>query len=265
MQREQLDGFKDWFGKFVAAFYREGDSFLNENIRLKECHTHRVCKEMRQLAAALRMNEPDAILAESIGLFHDVGRFPQFQKYRTYKDTISENHSLLALRVIDQHRLLENLGADEKAVIVQAVEFHGVKELPTLDERTLHFARMIRDADKLDIFELLVVNYKILAEKPKEFKWELEFPDEPACSPRIIDAIMNRQRVDYRDLKTVNDAKLLQVGWVFDINFDYSLRQLCERGHLQAIIDLLPKTEEVNKATEYVLQYTLQRIETPGL
>ncbi|MHC5137619.1 MAG: HD domain-containing protein, partial [Planctomycetota bacterium] len=53
----------------------------------KECHTHRVCNEIRQLTAALKMDENDSLVAETIALLHDVGRFPQFQKHRTYKDT----------------------------------------------------------------------------------------------------------------------------------------------------------------------------------
>lgn len=260
MQQEQLDRLKTWFTGFVASYYKEGDAFLNENINLKECHTHRVCKEMRDLASALKMDRPEAVLAEAIALLHDVGRFPQFRKYRTYKDTISENHSLLALQVIDEHGLLEPLAEDERATIVKAVEFHGARVLPELDERTLHFAKMIRDTDKLDIFELLVKNYRILAQTPEKYKWEQEFPDQPACNPTIVECIMRGETVDYRELRTVNDAKLLQIGWVFDVYFDYTLEVIARRGYLQTIIELLPDTEDVRKVSEHVLKYVRERI-----
>jgi hypothetical protein len=260
MIKQQLEDLKLWFGRFAAGYYKDGDTFLNENIRLKECHTHRVCKEMRELAASLKMNESDSILAEAIALFHDVGRFPQFQKYRTYKDTISENHCLMALKVLEEQQLLEALTADEKAIIVKAVEFHGVKEVPPLDERSAHFTRMIRDTDKIDIFTLLVENYRILKETPENFKWELEFPETPECSPAIIEALMNGRPVDYRDLRTINDAKLLQIGWVFDVNFDHSLRQLYQRGYLQAVIDLLPQTGPARAASDFVMSYTKKRL-----
>jgi hypothetical protein len=215
---------------------------------------------MRDLASALNMNGPDAVLAEAIALLHDVGRFPQFLKYRTYKDAISENHSLLALTVIKAQGLLEPLAADERAIIVKAVEFHGARELPPLDERTRHFAQMIRDTDKLDIFELLVKQYRILAQTPENYKWEQEFPDQPACNPKIVDSIMKGETVDYRQLRTVNDSKLLQIGWVFDIYFDYTLEVIDRRGYLQTIIELLPKTEDVRKVSERVLSYVRERI-----
>ncbi|MCE5186909.1 MAG: HD domain-containing protein [Planctomycetaceae bacterium] len=260
MHKEQLDSLKAWFTPFAASYYRDGDVFVNENIRLKECHTHRVCKEMRDLAAALGKANGDAVLAETIALLHDVGRFPQFLKYRTYKDTISENHCLMALNVIEEHRLADGLAADERSIVRQAVEFHGVKEIPPMDERAAHFTRMIRDADKLDIFYLLSENYKILANQPDKFKWELEFPNTAECNSKILEAIMAGHTVDYRDLRTVTDAKLLQIGWVFDINFDHTLRRICDCRYLQTIIDLLPKTEPINRAANRVMQYVQQRI-----
>ena len=261
MQTQDLQQFKQWFGGFVAGFYTTDDDYLNENIKLKECHTHRVCNEMRQLIAALGLGANDALIAETIALFHDVGRFEQFKQYRTYKDAISVNHCLLALKVLAKHKILDVLPDNERGVIEKAIEFHGAKEIPAMDERSLHFTKMIRDADKIDIFVLLTENYRLLAQDPENFPWELEFPDTPECNPNVIDAILNQELIDYRELKTINDAKLLLLGWVYDIYFNVSLKQIYDRGYLQAIIDLLPNTDEVNRATQAVMNYTQKRIE----
>ncbi|MEN8128519.1 MAG: HD domain-containing protein [Planctomycetota bacterium] len=260
MQKQQLEAYKRWFTEYVVGFYTADDDYINQNIQLKECHTHRVCNEMRQLAKALEMDANDMLIAETIALFHDVGRFPQLQKYRTYKDAISENHSLLGLKVLAEHDVLKDIDAEERAIIEKAIEFHGAKELPAMDERTLHFAKMIRDADKIDIFELLVKNYRILEEDPDNFPWEVEYPNTAECSSYVINAVLNRELIDYHKLETINDFKLLQLGWVYDVYFDWSLRQIHDRGYLQAIIDLLPKTDEVKQATECVLNYTRQKI-----
>lgn len=262
MQDFQLKTLKEWFTDFVRGFYTADDDFLNANIQLKECHTHRVCNEMRQLTAALRMDDNDRLIAETIALLHDAGRFPQFQKYRTYKDTTSENHCLLALKVLAEHDVLAGLPDDERVIVEKAIEFHGIKELPPLDERTLHFAKLIRDADKIDIFELLVKNYRLMADDPEKFKWEVEFSDAPECNPEIIHALLNRELIHYDKVKTINDAKLLQLGWVYDVYFDGSLKQIHDRGYLQAIIDLLPKSEQVRQASESVLSYVNERLGT---
>ena len=261
MRQEQLDELKRWFTGFVAGFYADGDDFLNENVKLKECHTHRVCNEMRQLAGTLRLDEDDCLLAEAIALLHDVGRFPQIQTYRTYNDAASENHCLLGVTVLQETDALKNIEADERAVILKSIEVHGIKELPKLDVETELFAKLIRDADKIDIYELLIENYRILANEPEKFKWEVEFPDTPECNPEILDAILNQQLVHYSKIKTINDAKLLQLGWVYDVYFDFSLKQIYDRGYLQALIDLLPDTDQVRQATTKILDYTRARIE----
>ena len=70
------------------------------------------------------------------------------------------------------------------------MNFTAPKHCPALDEPALTYAKMIRDADKIDIFELLSTNYRVLAEEPERFTWEMEFPDIPECSPAIIEAIL---------------------------------------------------------------------------
>jgi len=261
MQDAQLETLKKWFTDFVRGFYIADDDFLNANIQLKERHTHRVCNKMRQLTAALKMDDSDVLIAEAIALLHDVGRFPQFQKYRTYKDTVSENHCLLALQVLADNKVLADLPDDERVMIEKAVEFHGAKELPPLDERTLHFAKLIRDADKIDIFELLIKNYHLMVDDPDNFLWEMEFLDRPECNPEIIGALLNEELIHYDKVKTFNDAKLMQLGWIYDVYFDWSLKQIHDRGYLQAIIDLLPETEEVKQVAESVLSYVRKKLQ----
>jgi len=40
--------------------------------------------------------------AEVIAWLHDIGRFEQFDRYRTFADAESENHAQIALRVIEK-------------------------------------------------------------------------------------------------------------------------------------------------------------------
>lgn len=260
MQKEYLDRLKEWFGGYVRAYYVPDDGFVNQNLHLKECHTRRVCAAMRQLSAALAICGDAAVLAEAIALLHDVGRFPQFAQYRTYKDTQSVNHCLLGVQMIDQHRLLEVLPQDEQAVIRAAVTFHGAKEIPPVDDRTRQFTQMIRDTDKLDIFCLCTENYRRYHQDKQAFPFEVEFVDSPDANPAILESILNRQTVDYRLLKTLTDAKLLQMGWVFDTYFDWTLRQMRDRGYLDGIARWLPDTPQVRTAADSIFAYVAERL-----
>jgi HD superfamily phosphohydrolase YqeK len=260
MNKEQLGKLKQWFDGFVAGFYGE-DEYVNANIKLKEDHSRRVCKETLFLTDELHFDEKRRRLAEAIALLHDVGRFPQFAKYRTYHDPRSINHCLLAVNVLKEHRVLDALEQAEKQMILKAIEYHGVKELPeNLDEDTLLFCRLIRDADKLDIYRVVIQAYTQQRDDPDNFKFEVELPDEPRCSPNIIQAILNGENIDYAKLRTWNDMKLINLAWIYDVNFIPTLKRIKQRRAIETIIELLPDTPDIRQVGDKVLGYIEDRI-----
>jgi hypothetical protein len=262
MTTEQFEKLVQWFGDYVQRFYSQtGDEYLNNNLYLKETHTHRVCGETRLLAEALKLDTNDARITETIALLHDVGRFEQFKKYRTYKDTTSEDHATIALRVMGAEHVLDGFDPDEKILIERAVEYHNKKILPDgLDARTELFSKIIRDADKIDIYFLIIENLKRYYANPCTFKLEIEFPDDPKCSPQILEAVEKGHQIDYSILRTLNDAILLQIGWVHDMYFDATLRRIVERGYIEQFISWLPKTDDVKRAADAVMRYVENRL-----
>jgi len=261
METEQLEKFKVWFGEHVAGFYGD-DPYVNANLKLKEDHTRRTCTEMLYLAEELALPENQKRIAEVIALFHDIGRFTQFVKYRTYNDPRSENHCLLGLDVLRQTNVLEPVAAEERELIERAVEYHGIRELPDdLDGQCLLFSKMIRDADKLDVFYLTTEAYARYAENPGELELPIELPDEPYCSPGVLEAVLAGRLVDYSELKTLNDMKLLQLGWVYNVNFTATLRRIQKRGFLKTLFGFLPNSEDIENVKEKILAYVDFRIE----
>ena len=69
----------------------------------------------------------------------------------------------------------------------------------------------------------------------------------------IIHRLIGRQIVHTKDVKNLNDLKLLQVGWVFDINFHPALKLLLERRYLELIRDVLPASEKIDEVFRVVL------------
>jgi len=264
MKLEQLEEFKRWFADFVGKHYGD-DEYVNTNLKLKEVHTLRVCEEARYISERLNLDESDILLAEAIALFHDTGRFIQFVKYRTYNDCRSVNHCQLSLCVLKEDGLLDVLDASERQIILDAVEFHGIKELPAgLDERTLLHCKLVRDADKLDIYRVVLEVYEAYLRDPKSFRFELEFPDSEDYSKEMVEMILDEQMIDYRKLRTLNDMKLLQLGWVFDVNFAPTLERIKEKGYIDKILSYLPETADIVKVAEKVNGYIDSRISVGG-
>jgi hypothetical protein len=262
MNDEQLIKICSWFDAFVAGFYGDGD-FVNANIKMKEDHSRRVCLEMLYLVDELKLDENWRLIAETTAFLHDVGRFPQFIKYRTYNDPRSINHCLLALDVIRKEKLLASLPADEQESIETAIKYHGDKELPSkLTGDTLLLSKMLRDADKLDAYYVLTNAYIQRRDDPDNFKLEIEFPDTPEYSPHILDAILSGRLIDYKSLRTWNDMKLCILGWVYDINFPASLKRIKQRGFLETIFGFLPDNSDIAKVRHKIFAYVDDRIKT---
>lgn len=261
MRQKQVEDCRVWFDDYVAGFYGD-DEYVNANLKSKEEHSRRVCKEMLYLADELGLGDEQRRIAEVTSLFHDVGRFRQFVEYRTYNDVRSVDHCLLGLEEMRRTNVLRNIDSPERRLIEKAIEYHGLKKLPnSLDGEYSLFCKLIRDADKLDVFYVVTRYYKQYRDNPEKFSLELEFPDEDGYSSELVDAILYERLVDYSRLRTLNDMKLLQLGWVYDVNFAATLRRIKHRKFLEKIIEFLPKTADIEKVGEKIFGYVDSRIE----
>jgi hypothetical protein len=260
MEENQLNKLKTWFDEYVAGFYGR-DQYINANLKMKQDHTRRTCCEMLWLASQMGLNPRQLRIAEVVALFHDIGRFRQFVSYKTYNDNRSVDHCRLALQVICQTGVLEPLEQEERQIIETAIQHHGALELPEgLDSQTLLFAKLIRDADKIDILYVVTDYYEKYTENPQDFLLELEFPDTNEYSLEVLSDVLNGRRTNYAELHTLNDMKLLQLGWVYDVNFTVTLKRIMQRGLLEKLVSFLPDMEDIKEAYEHVLVYVKNRI-----
>jgi HD superfamily phosphodiesterase len=154
MNMPELQRLKDWFSRYCSSFSTSVEED-QRNIVLKEVHTHKVCANARLIAQDLSLGGRETLLAEIVALLHDVGRFPQYRKYKTFRDSISENHAVLGAKVLLEQGVLRDFPKREQDIIVRAVTLHNVLTVPEgLDDDTLLFVKLIRDADKLDIWRV---------------------------------------------------------------------------------------------------------------
>lgn len=254
MDRKELDRLGRWFDEYVAGFYRD-DPEYDRAIKLKEFHTHRVRDNCGRIAQALDFSESDRALAETVGLFHDIGRFPQYQKYGTFVDRLSEHHGRLSVRVVSVNRALANLTPAERRLVARAVVWHNAAGVPPgLDGRTERFLRLVRDADKLDIWRVFAEYYATRDRAPNS-TIELGLSDSDETTPEVLAAIQAGGLVPYERLRTITDIKLLQMSWVFDLNFRAAFRMIRDRGHLERIAETLPQDPVVQAAVQSAFRH----------
>ena len=254
MERRELALLRHWFNGFCSSFHLV-DREEQRNIALKEEHTCRVCANIRQIARSEHLDESCTTLAEAIGLFHDLGRFLQYHRYRTFRDSISVNHASLGADLLIQGQVLDKLPGDEQDVVVHAVRCHNAFAVPADpgDRRTL-FLRLIRDADKLDIWRVFLDYYRLPAEE-RASAVSLGIPDLPECSPEVLASLGRGGMVNLAQVNTLNDFKLLQLSWVYDLNFAESFRMFQERNYLDSLEATLPSGPEIGEAFHAIRQF----------
>ncbi|HPG40616.1 MAG TPA: HD domain-containing protein [bacterium] len=259
MVRKDFFKIQTWFFEYVNGFTSD-DQFIRQNYTLKKEHTLRVCDNILTIAGELSFTSDELPVAEICALLHDIGRFEQFQQYRTFMDAKSVNHAELGLEIISRYRVLDDIDPVEKAQIRNAVAWHNRAALPdSQDARSIVLAKMLRDADKLDIWKV-VTDYFNAKNKIKNEAIEFSLPDTPGFTPAIYADLFKNGIVKTAHLQNLNDFKLLLVGWVFDLNYNISLQLLKERGYLDAIRSVLPQNEEINRLFIHVNDYINERL-----
>ncbi|MCG6551719.1 MAG: HD domain-containing protein [Candidatus Magnetominusculus sp. LBB02] len=254
MTEADLAQFKNWFSEFTCR-YRYDDINDQRNITLKERHTKNVCANMLEIARAHFSNSNDILLAEAIALFHDTGRFPQYDKYRTFKDAASVNHGLLGAQTLLQEQVLARLPEEERQLIIQSVKYHNAYKIPANQTaKTNDFLRMIRDADKLDIWDVFIELFS-LPEDQRASAATLGFPDTDGCSDGLTQCIHDKKMGNLKDVRSVNDYKILLLTWIFDINYEKSFLLIEDRSYIARISEYLPQNDDIRQITAELAVY----------
>ena len=242
-----LNRMHEWMSRYMKSFYSD-DTEVQQGILIKEKHTGYVTSNCIELAKFLKLSTHDTELAEIIGLFHDVGRFRQYSIYKTFNDADSEDHAALALKVIDELEFFKELDAKDFDVVKFAIQNHNKKTITATDDaRKNLFAKLIRDADKLDIYRVLepFLAQENVDKMPNFIKSTGKLTAD--ISPDFVENFVTGEQADYRKIRTNGDRKIVRLMWLYDINFSWTMQKIVERGYIEKIVSNLPMTERVDK------------------
>jgi hypothetical protein len=251
---EKRDRIKSFFVQYASSFRKE-DPVYNEHIKLKQNHTARVVREISKLASSLRLNSKQIAFVEVIAWLHDIGRFEQFDTYGTYEDAQSENHAEMAHRVIEEYHLLQDFTREQKLIIQSAIQNHNQKDIPKEESETINFySRLLRDADKLDIWRVSLetnIFHKIKTET---------FPAEYIVPYKLVNFFERHQTIPLSEVDTFYDSVLFRLSWVFDLNFNSSLKQFQQRKIADLLLQKLPYSDDLRAIKVCVDRYIREKM-----
>ncbi len=237
--------------------YVNGYDIKNSNVVRKIGHSIRVKEISKDIAKSLGLNEEYINLAELIGLLHDVGRFEQIKIYDTFKDSVSIDHGDLGVEILQKNNYIRNFIDDDKydKIIFKAIKNHNKYMMEDgLTKEELLFAKIVKDADKIDI---LYQGVKIFWSKEEDRK-NVEIS---SMSDEIYEKYNERKLINRVIVKTYLDRVIANASFIFDINFRYSYEFLKEKDYINQILNkfnfdndvTIQRVEQVRKiANEYI-------------
>jgi len=219
-------------------FYEYLNQYNTENgsIKLKIIHTSEVVKKSEYIAKGLNLNLEDIELAKIIALLHDIGRFEQIKEFGCFDDKKLE-HAKFGVIVLFENGLIRNFIQEEKYdnIIKKAIYNHNKYAIQQgLNDKELLHCKIIRDADKLD-------NFRILESE----KFEDRFPNiynketinMEAITLKVYSDFMNEKCIELKDRKTIIDYWVCSLAFIFDLNFDISLKYVKDKNYIDILID----------------------------
>lgn len=201
---------KKAFKEYVKKYNPE-----DEKIKIKIAHIERVAENSKRIAENLNLSQEDIELAELIGLLHDIGRFEQVRLYHTFVDKDSINHGEYGVKVLFEDGVIRKFIKDDKfdRIIKLAIINHNRADIEEgLTEREKLHAKIIRDADKTDIFTILISG-------DKKAIWEKADLSDDKISDEIYREFVEDKRINYKERKTSADILVSHFNYVYDLNF----------------------------------------------
>lgn len=222
-------------------------------IKLKIEHIKRVAENIKNIALEQGLDSEQIKLAEIIGLLHDIGRFEQVRLYDTFSDKISVNHGEYGVKVLFEDGLINkfNLNEKEKEIVKLAILNHNRDKIQEgLDDEQLLYAKMIRDADKLDIY------YTMCKYDFKDTFWYPDFDCEE-ISDLIMNEFKNDKKVNYADIKNNADVIVIFYAYVYDLYFETTKNILKEKNYLEKFTEKVCKnfkSEKIHTQVKEILE-----------
>ncbi len=234
------------FWNYVEAYDRS-----DGKINLKIVHTFEVVKAMDYITQQLGLSEKLKELAHVCAVFHDIGRFEQLVRFNTFLDHLSVDHAQLGCRIIREQNLLSFLEKTEREQVLTAISNHNrlaIEDGITGD--TLILCKLIRDADKCDIFRVFACE-----DLKDTMDATLEEVEQDEITDVVYECFMQHQSIDKTIRRTGLDKWVNFLAFFYDINYDESIEYLMDKRYYRYQFDRADfKKEETRKKVAIILQ-----------
>ena len=249
--------------RFTAYYCTFADRFAPggehaEHLHLKWEHSLRVTDNAEAILAAPDLPEnftPELVRAAQLAaLYHDVARFEQYVAYYTFRDAESANHGAWGSKLLKREAFLSGESPRTASLVRAGAAMHNRFAIPAgvpQDYRLV--TQVVRDADKIDILRVISEYVRPGGKRSQVVTWKLVDVPE-AWTPSLFDAVLEGRLGISKDMRYLNDFRLLLCSWVYDLNFLASRALVRKQGHMEQILAGLPQGAAMDKVRDKVTE-----------
>lgn len=248
-----LKNAKEEFLKYTEKFNLE-----DENIKRKQLHSLRVMTISKEIAEKLELKQEDIDVATLIGLLHDIARFKQYTEFQTFSDINSFDHGDYGVEILNKNirKYIKTDKYDE--IIKKAIKNHNKYKIEDgLTKKQELFVKIIRDADKLDIFyEATNIFWKDAIKIIEKDKIDAEVEEKFYQLKQI-----KLRKIENYKRNSINKLIII-TALIFDMNFKTSFEILKEKDYINQMINRFKfKDEETKEKIERIRNIANKYIE----
>lgn len=247
---------KDAFKEYVKNYDPE-----DKQVKLKIEHIERVSQLAKNMAEELKLSEEDIALAELIGLLHDIGRFEQIRIYHTFTDKKSINHGEFGAKVLFEDGLIRKfIETDEfNEIIKLAIINHNRDNIQEgLTERQLLHAKLIRDADKTDLFHLFITG-------EEKILWETDNMNNEIVTEEIYREFIEDKHIKFKNIETSGDLLVGHFAYIYGLYFKPALKIFKDKKYVDQLYNRFNfENKETAEKFKVIYEKAKQYIEEKG-
>ena len=251
------------FIKAEKAFkeYLKNYNTQDGSIALKIRHTYEVVRKSEYIATRLELDKENIELAKIIALLHDIGRFEQIKEFNEFNDKKIE-HAEFGVKALFEDNLIRRFIEDKKYddIICKAIYNHNKFEIEeNVNDIELLHCKIIRDSDKLDNFR---VKQKDKLEDMFPKIYNSETINYENISSKVYEDFMKHKCIKLEDRKTIIDYWVCVIAFIFDLNFNISLKYVKENNYIDILVNRIEyKNNDTKQKMENIRMCAKEYIE----
>lgn len=258
------------------------------------------CEQIaKSLVKSEGLTKQDIDMAWFLGMFHDIGRFEQVRRYGTFYDAESIDHAALSADITfgagadvriksgncqdsevsrgvseacgqDEYEagtfIADKIytatnGAVDMRIAEIAIRNHNVYRLPeNLTERERMFCNILRDADKIDILMVCVV-------EPSEAVYGVTDDElkNSSVSNEVMEAFLQEKTVLKSVRKTPIDKLIGHISLVYELIYPESLTIAVQQGYLDKLLKFKSNSAEAQEQLRKIEQKMAEYLKGEGI